>query len=158
MLIEKHETISRLVTNEDIPKVLEEADKIVPLLNKPIGIYRNFFAIAHPQIEKDRPMRFFVVNANAPEFFGYRSVVIINPVILKHTNSTIDSQEGCATFAKLPMVTVQRWNKCEVEFSPLVFDKNRQPAMGERIKLSLSGKVARIWEHEIDHLNGIYIY
>ena len=159
MFVEKHNTISRLVKPEDLPVVLKAADEMAKMLFKPAGMYKSFYAIAHPQIEKERPLRFFILNAeDASVPAGYKIVAVINPVILKHTNSTVDSEEGCATFNKLPKVTVQRWNKCEVEYSPLQFDKNKQPFIGARVKVNLSGKAAKIFQHEIDHLNAKYIY
>ena len=158
MIIDKHETISRLVTTEDIPVVVKEADKIAELLFKPMGMYKSFFAIAHPQIEKDHPLRFFVLSTIDVDIECDKIMVVINPIITKHTNGTVDSQEGCATFNKLPMVTVQRWNKCTAEYSLLLFDKNKKPFISKRITLNLTGKLARIFQHETDHLNAKYIY
>lgn len=157
-IIAPHKNVSRLVTEEDLDRVYQESEKMFPLLNTKIGLYNGFYAIAHPQVEEDRPLRFFIVNPKAMEFFKYQSIVIINPVILRHTNSTIESEEGCLTFAKYPPAKVQRWNKCEAEFSPLMFDENKKPYIGKRIKLSLNGIVSKIFQHEIDHLDAIYIY
>ena len=157
-IIAPHKNVSRLVKPDEAMLVFKESEKIFPLLDTPIGRYRNFFAIAHPQVEEDRPMRFFIVNPKAMEFLKYQSIVIINPVILRHTNSTIESEEGCLTFAKYPPAKVQRWNKCEAEFSPLMFDENKKPYIGKRIKLSLNGIVSKIFQHECDHLNAKYIY
>lgn len=159
MFIEKHDTRSRLVTEADLPVVLKAADEMAKMLFQPVGLYKGFFAIAHPQIERDRPLRFFVLNSinlgNVPD---YKIICIVNPVILKHTNSTIDSSEGCATFASMPKNTVQRWNKCEVEFSPLQFGEDKKPYIGKRVKLNLNGLAAKIFQHEIDHLDAKYIY
>jgi peptide deformylase len=157
-IIAPHKNVSRLVKPDEAMLVFKESEKIFPLLDTPIGLYRNFYAIAHPQIEADRPLRFFVVNPNAMEFLGYRSVVIVNPVIERHTNQEVDSEEGCATFSKRPPAKVKRWNKCEDAFSPRVFDENKVPMIGARIHLKLNGKVAKIFQHEIDHLDAKYIY
>lgn len=158
MFIEKHDKISRLVTPEDLPVVLKAADEMAKMLFKPAGMYKGFYAIAHPQIEKERPLRFFMLNTMDLNMDEDKLVCIINPVILNHTNGTVDSVEGCATFSNLPQVTVQRWNKCEVEYSPLQFDKNKQPFIGAKVKVNLSGKTAKIFQHETDHLNAKYIY
>lgn len=158
MIIEKHETISRLVKPEDIPAVMKAADEMAKLLFTPMGMYKSFYAIAHPQIEKDRPLRFFMLNTMDLDIDEDKLVCIINPVIINHTNGTVDSLEGCATFSKLPMVTVQRWNKCEVEYSKLLFDKNKNPFISKRIKAKLSGKASKVWQHECQHLDAIYIY
>jgi len=157
-IIAPHENVSRLVTPEDIEKVYKDAEEIAPLLNKQLGRYPGFYAIAHPQVEKDRPLRFFVINPRAGIFNQFRSIVIINPVITNHTNSTIDSIEGCATFSKFKEKTVQRWNKVEVEFSDLEFDQEKKPLLGKRKKLSLNGRLSKVFQHEIDHLDAKYIY
>lgn len=156
--IDAHKKVSRLVIESDLETVLKDAEEMVPLLNTQIGRYASFFAIAHPQVEKDRPLRFFVINPATSEFRAWRSIAILNPVILRHTNNTTDSEEGCATFSTMPAVIVPRWTKCEVEFSPLEFDENKKPRIGRRITFNLSGKIAKVFQHEIDHLNAKYIY
>lgn len=159
MFIEKHDKVSRLVTPEDIPAVMKAADEMAKMLFKPAGMYKSFYAIAHPQIEKDRPLRFFMLNTMDLDIDEDKLVCIINPVIINHTNGTVDSVEGCATFSKLPMVTVQRWNKCEVEYSKIFFTKNKQAIISPfKKRLNLKGKAARIFQHEIDHLDAKYIY
>lgn len=159
MFIEKHDTVSRLVTAEDLPVVVEACKKMLPLLFTPIGLYKGFFAIAHPQIEKERPLRFFMLNTTDLNIDEDRIVCVVNPVILQHTSSTIESNEGCATFSKMPMAKVERWNKCTVEYSKIYLDKNDQPTIGHNKKtVNLSGKAAKVFQHEIDHLNAKYIY
>jgi len=156
-----HKKVSRLVNTEDLQRVYDDAEKMHTLCNRPIGIYRRFYAIAHPQCVEEDPLRFFVLNQPFPEY-GIKTLVIINPVIIRHTNSTIESEEGCASFSTMPANKVERWNKCEVEFSPLEFSKKEggeyAPVMGKRITASLSGKIAKIFQHETDHLNAKYIY
>lgn len=156
--VEPHKNISRLVTQEDLPQVLKDAEAMAKLLNAPIGVHNGFYAIAHPQCEKDRPLRFFIVNPKTTEFRHYKSIVIINPVILRHTGTTIDSQEGCASFPNIGTTVVKRFNKCEIEFSPLEFDKDNNPILGKRITINLTSKASKVWQHEIDHLNAKYIY
>lgn len=159
MIIDKHEIISRLVKPEDLPAVMKAADEMAKLLFKPMGMYKSFYAIAHPQIEKDRPLRFFMLNTIDLNIDEDPLVCVVNPVIIKHTDATVDSVEGCATFNTLPTVTVQRWNKCQVEYSKIYFDKNKTPYLSPtKKKFNLSGKAARVFQHEINHLDAIYIY
>lgn len=156
-----HKKVSRLVTEDDLQRVYEDAERMHTLCNRPIGIYRRFYAIAHPQCVEEDPLRFFVLNNPFPEV-GIRTLVIINPVIIRHTNSTVESEEGCASFATMPANKVERYNKCEVEFSPLEFSEipgsGYKPFMGKRVTLNLSGKIAKIFQHEIQHLDAKYIY
>lgn len=157
-VIAPHKKISRLVTEADLERVFQDAEAIYKLLNKKIGMYRRFYAIAHQQCVGEDPLRFFVVNNLTEEFKDWSSVVIINPVIIRHTNNEIESEEACASFATMPVVKVSRWNKCEVSFTPLVFDSNNKPLFGERKTMNFSGKIAKVFQHEIDHLDARYIY
>jgi peptide deformylase len=143
---------------KDLMRVYEDSEEIYKLLNTPYGFHKSFYAIAHPQCEKHKPLRFFVVNDKADIFQEFRSLVIINPVIIRHTEAMIDSEEGCATFPTMPANIVKRWNKCEVEFNTLDFDKENNPVMSARKTLNISGKLAKVFQHEVDHLNAKYIY
>lgn len=157
-IVTPHQNVSRLVVKEDLDRVYQEAEAIYKLLNRPIGIYKRFYAIAEQQCVEEDPLRFFVINNRVEEFKHWASIVIINPVVLRHTENTIESIEGCASFSTMPTVKRERWNKCEVEFSPLEFDENNKPVLGARKTMNLSGKIAKIFQHEIDHLNAKYIY
>lgn len=166
-LINAHKKISRLVTKEDLQRIYEEAEEMYKLLLKPIGMYNVFYAIAHPQVTSDDPLRFFVVNTSNEIFKKYFSAVVINPVIVNHTKQLIDSEEGCMTFTNLPMKKVNRYNKITVELNFLEFDKRHDPvenkdyhvpALGPRQTIEFSGKKSKIFQHEIDHLNAEYIY
>ena len=157
-IVTPHDKVSRLVTEADLPRVFRESEEIYKLLNTQIGIHNRFYAIAHPQIDDQDPLRFFVVNNQMFEFHNWPSIVIVNPVILRHTGSFINSEEGCASFSLLPSTIVDRWNKCEVEFSPLEFDENQKPRLGKRVVRNCHAKVAKVFQHEIDHLDAKYIY
>jgi len=159
-VVAPHKKISRLVTEADLTRVYEDAEVMHRLNNRPLGIWRRFYAMAHPQCVTEDPLRFFVLN-NIDKANNVLSLVIINPVILKHTNSEIDSEEGCASFQTMPAKIVSRWNKCEVSFTEMEFkfeDGDYRPIMGARKTANLSGKIAKIFQHEIDHLNAKYIY
>lgn len=71
--------------------------------------------------------------------------VIINPKIISTSKETEIDVEGCLS---LPNIwgDVERSKKIEVEY----FDEN-----GKKIKRKCSGFLARVFQHEIDHLNGI---
>lgn len=68
---------------------------------------------------------------------------LINPAILKKSKEKILDEEGCLSFPKL-FLKIPRWKKIEVT----ALDGN-----GKKIKAR--GLVARILQHEIDHLDGI---
>lgn len=142
--VKPHKKISKIVEQKHVSKVLEAAEGMVTLCGVPRGKYPSAFAIAHPQVSK-HPFRFFVT---------YLGQLVINPVIIRHTNQIIRKVEGCMSYPNDPMVTVGRWNKCEVEYQTV--DENGN--LTDKKVLNLSGREAEIWQHEIDHLDGIYIY
>jgi peptide deformylase len=71
--------------------------------------------------------------------------VVVNPRITRFSQEAVTSPEGCLSVPGL-MGEVERAQEITVEA------QNRQ---GEAMKLKLNGWIARIFQHEIDHLNGI---
>lgn len=78
---------------------------------------------------------------------GVKPFFLINPKIVKASRATAEIEEGCLS---LPGVfgLVSRPKKIAVE---------AQGLEGERITFSDDGWVARVMQHEIDHLNNILI-
>jgi peptide deformylase len=74
---------------------------------------------------------------------GKDFLAIINPKILKSIGS-LNSQEGCLSIPNLH-VDIQRAKELEVEF----MDEEGQP-----IRAKLSGLLAKVFQHENDHLQG----
>jgi len=71
--------------------------------------------------------------------------VFINPKIIKKSKETIIREEGCLNFPGL-FLEIKRAKKIEVES----LDENKK-----KIFLKVEGLLARIFQHEIDHLDGI---
>ncbi|XKT75308.1 MAG: peptide deformylase [Patescibacteria group bacterium UBA2103] len=72
-------------------------------------------------------------------------IVIINPKIISYSKKKIPGYEGCLSCMSI-RGEVPRSESIEVEYINLE---------GEKIKEKASGLWARIFQHEIDHLNGI---
>ncbi|MGB9743550.1 MAG: peptide deformylase [Minisyncoccales bacterium] len=70
---------------------------------------------------------------------------MINPIILKCSQKMEVREEGCLSFPKL-FLKIKRPCEIELEFLNL---------KGEKKKTKAQGWEARIFQHEIDHLNGI---
>lgn len=142
-----HHKISREVTEQDIDRVLSDAAEMMKLCNEPPENHYKAYAIAHAQIDDKDPLRFFVTNS---------SMIIINPVITRHTQVPVDSYEQCTTFTKQARSALKhRYHKCEVTFYTI--KSLNEPVLIEN-KNSLSGINAKIFQHEIEHMDGIYIY
>ena len=150
-MVNPHSKVSREVLESDIERVVKEASVLYNLCFMKNGLATGTRAMAHAQICDDDPLRFFVT-ANRD--------LIINPIVTKNTKTTVDSKEGCASFADRLPITVQRSNKIEVSFITLMVDTDNK----DKFKFSsilidkLSGLEAKIWAHEIDHLFARYIY
>jgi len=73
--------------------------------------------------------------------------ILINPKILNSGSKTEILEEGCLSFPEL-FLKIKRPKEIEVEFRNL---------QGEKIKVKATGMLARVIQHEIDHLDGILI-
>ena len=70
---------------------------------------------------------------------------VINPIIVSHDEKIEKGWEGCLSIPGLRGL-IPRYTKIHVEYS----DRN-----GKRIKRTFSDFIARIFQHEYDHLEGI---
>lgn len=145
--VEPHKKISREVTQSDINLVLDDVIEMMELCIKPPDGRYGAYAIAHAQVNDIDPLRFFVTNSQK---------IFINPVITRHTQVPVESMEGCTTYTKdKPQAKKQRYHKCDVTFYTIDFGNNKTMIQSSA---SISGLEAKIFQHEIDHMNGIYIY
>ena len=71
--------------------------------------------------------------------------VFINPKIIKKSKKTVIDEEGCLSFPGL-FLKIKRAEEVEVE----ALDKE-----GEKVQIKAEGLPARIFQHEIDHLDGV---
>lgn len=101
----------------------------------------NGIGLAAPQV--DLPLRLFIVNLSAKPDEG-EEFVFINPVLSKPKGNE-ESEEGCLSFPELygpvtrpKLITVQAYN-----------------LRGEEVRLNLNGMLARVVQHEYDHLDGV---
>jgi peptide deformylase len=104
-------------------------------------MYRNKgVGLAAPQVGWN--MRLFIANpdGNGPD----TEKVLINPRIISSTGNVTDA-EGCLSFPGL-YVTVNRAHEVEVEYQDAKFETHRD---------KFNGFMARIVQHENDHLDAI---
>jgi peptide deformylase len=71
-------------------------------------------------------------------------LAVVNPKIIKHSKKTAKEVEGCLSIPETT-VSVKRYETVTVK---------AQDLQGNSIKLEPTGFLARIFQHEIDHLNG----
>jgi peptide deformylase len=101
-------------------------------------------AIAAPQIGISK--RIFVVSPRAyEEDTKWKQLVFINPKIIKVSRKTQDMQEGC-----LSVRWIYGTTKRHVGATVEGYDE-----LGNKFTYGASGLLAHIFQHEIDHLEGI---
>jgi len=142
--VDAHSKVSREVTQDDIGRVLNEAEIMHKLCFTPRGKYPSAVAIAHPQIDDQDPLRFFVTVTGE---------MIINPSIKDGTKVLVDNYEGCMTYPDADMVKVMRHNVIDLTYQTVLKDGT----LSEMMEKTLSGKTAKFIQHEIAHLDAKYI-
>jgi len=91
----------------------------------------------------DLPLRLFVANLAASPDEG-EEMVFINPVITR-PKGTEEAEEGCLSFPEL-YGPVKRPKQVTV---------NAYNLKGEEVKAEVTGMLARVVQHETDHLDGV---
>ncbi|MDR2125963.1 MAG: peptide deformylase [Prevotellaceae bacterium] len=135
-----------------LKKNAEEIDPAYPELQTFIAdmfetmAHSEGIGLAAPQAGKS--IRLFVLDASVfaddkPELANYKKV-FINPVILERAGEKIRYNEGCLSFPKLHE-DVYREPRVRVEYYDENFEKHDE---------WFDGVVARIIQHEYDHLDG----
>lgn len=113
-----------------LQNTLEKADFAVGLAATQLGIEKRFFGIKFA-----KKVRVFV-NPKIIKCFGE----MVFPAILDENEKTEEFLEGCLSFPNL-FGTVKRYLKIEVEWN--------------KGKTILEGFEAIVFQHELDHLNGV---
>ena len=89
--------------------------------------------------------RIIVVKA---DFKNQRILALINPKIVKKSRLREKLEEGCLSFPKI-FLEIKRAEEIQVKAKNI---------KGEEIKIKAKGVLARVIQHEVDHLNGILFY
>ncbi len=143
MAIRKIRKIGDPVLREKSRKVENIDDGILKLANDMIDAVTNEefsgVGLAAPQIGVSK--RVIVVN------FEDKPQIYINPEIEILDNQQVEHEEGCLSVYSIPC-SIKRTKKIRVSAEDL---------KGKKIKLEVEGMMARIFQHEIDHLDGILI-
>ncbi len=112
------------------------------LAMKKTMIEKEGIGLAAPQIGENRQVIVFmdITTGEIKE--------LINPIILKYGKEKDIQEEGCLSFPGV-YLKIKRSLSVEIEG----FDVS-----GRKIKIKAEGFLARILQHEIDHLNGVLFF
>jgi peptide deformylase len=101
--------------------------------------------VALAAIQVDRPLRIVVIRNDFDNKDNKTFSVFINPLITKYEGETQEDYEGCLSvpdiYGKVP-----RYNKVRIR----ALDES-----GREVRITAEGFLARVFQHEIDHTNGI---
>ena len=127
------------IQDEHIQKLIED---LIATVAKANGV-----GIAAPQVGQS--YRLFIVasrpNARYPNAPEMQPTAMINPKIIAHSTEVVKDWEGCLSVPGIRGL-VPRYKSIEVEYTD--FQGNLQ-------KQELTDFIARIFQHEFDHLDGI---
>lgn len=135
-------SVAREIQKEEIGK--PELDKIIELMRQELASQEDGVAIAAPQVGES--IRMFVVSPTAfHKNTKHFQTVYINPRILKASKDKEYMLEGCLSV---------RWLYGEVERAKQIMIESLDE-FGKRHVRGASGLMSQIFQHEIDHLDGI---
>ena len=123
------------LTRDQIRKLIRE---MRALMKKADGV-----GLSANQIGVDR--RLFVAQIPAADGSGNKFYAVINPEILKRSKEVVILEEGCLSIPDT-FGAVARSEKITIAG----FD-----ASGKKVKIKAWGLLARVFQHEVDHLSGI---
>jgi peptide deformylase len=119
--------------DRDLVRVIREMFQLM-YASRGIGLAANQVGL---------PLRLFVANLSGEAGSGEEQV-FINPVLTRPKGNE-EGEEGCLSFPQL--------------YGPVIRPKevmvNAYNLRGEEIKANLSGMLARVVQHEYDHLDGV---
>ncbi len=135
---------NKFLRNPTEPVVFPLSKEIEKLTKDMIDTVRNAdgIGLAAPQVGKS--LKLIVVNL---EKNGVPLMALYNPKVVSRSLKKIDLEEGCLSIPKV-FGMVRRPKKVTIE---------ALNADGKKVKFSDDGWIARVAQHEIDHINGILI-
>jgi len=155
---EGHPTLRKIAKEVDLPP--SEEDQL--LLKKMMEFLKHSqdpelaekyelrpgVGLAAPQINVSKRMLVILTTDNNEELIEF---ALFNPKIISHSIETtyLDGGEGCLSVDREVPGIVPRYTRIKIE----AYDIN-----GEKIVIRLRGFLAIVFQHEMDHLNGIMFY
>ena len=158
IVLEGHPVLRQVAEDVALPASLEDqeiARKLLeyvinsqdPVISEKYGL-RPGIGLAAPQINVSKKIIAVHVKDEKGKLYSY---ALFNPKIISHSveKSYLSGGEGCLSVDRSVPGFVPRYARITVEATTVE---------GEKIKLRLKGMVAIVFQHEIDHINGIMFY
>ena len=147
MAVREIVTIPHLTLRRNARKVTDFGPKLQTLIDDMVEIMRVApgVGLAAPQIDVSQRVIVVEFGDEEDETVEPSLYTIVNPEIMRPSRETVIGTEGCLS---IPMLV----GDVERSESVTVKGLNRR---GQPIKLKAKGWLARIFLHEVDHLNGV---
>ncbi len=133
--------IARPVTDLGAKETQEFIDELMLTCNDAKGM-----GISAPQVYRSE--RIFIMSSQPNERYPHapmmKPIAVIEPEIIWHSQEMEKDWDGCLSLPGLRAL-VPRYREIEVSYM------NRE---GEQVKAKYEGFIARLFQHEYDHLNG----
>lgn len=123
--------------------VKPEIQKIIKEMFESLETQKDGVALAAPQIAYSK--RIFIISPQIRDSEENLPLVYINPIIIKSSKDKKNMEEGCLS-CRWWYGKTKRSSRATVQ----AFNEN-----GEQFILEGRGLIAQIFQHEIDHLNGV---
>jgi peptide deformylase len=136
--------------NVILSKKLENIKEITPQIKKLIltmkGMMKKANGIGLAANQVGRDMQFFIIDEELAKEYNAPSVYI-NPEVKPYSKNSEEMEEGCLSIPET-WLKIKRPKKVKVK----TMDEN-----GKKLKFIAKGMLARVLQHEYDHLQGILI-
>jgi len=128
-------------------KVRSFGAELEALANDMLETMRESYGLGLAAPQVGLPMRMFVaeVPLDEEEPEETKAYVFVNPKIIKASRQEVQREEGCLS---IPGIYGQIWRADEVVVKA-------QDPHGKEFRLRARGLLARVIQHEVDHLDGI---
>lgn len=124
---------------ENITSQIEElVFDMVETMKKNRGV-----GLAAPQVGESKRVVVIQPNPRKQEFLA-----VINPKIIKKSKEEDLLEEGCLSFPDI-FINISRPREIEIEALDI---------KGNKIKMQAKGFLSHVFQHEIDHLNGVLFF
>src|SRR3989344_208139 len=127
----------------EVPEITPEVKELISAMREKM-VEANGVGLAANQVDKN--LQIFVIDKNLAEE-NKVSDAFINPEISEYSREKDEMEEGCLSIPDY-FVTIPRSKKIKIK----VLDEN-----SKKIRFKAKGFLARVLQHEMDHLNGLLI-
>ncbi len=132
--------------SEKVQPTSKETKKIVTEMKETIAEMDNALALAAPQIGINKQIVIISKFKSEEENIDIPEIVLINPKIVSKSKQRTEAEEGCLSVAKPELRgQVSRHRSVKIKY---------QDQEGNWQELEAKGLLARIIQHELDHLEG----